>query len=72
MKRDGDLEREPYYLLKILGLHKERNLDRRISHNLEDVSQIDLGNAAIGTFGTYDYYRYKICKKRFLLESLAE
>lgn len=72
VKRDGDLEREPYYLLKILGLHKERNLDRRISHNLEDVSQIDLGNAAIGTFGTYDYYRYKICKKRFLLESLAE
>ena len=72
VKRDGDLEREPYYLLKILGLHKERNLDRRINHNLEDVSQIDLGSAAIGVFDTYDYYRYKICKKRFLLESLSE
>lgn len=72
VKRDGDLEREPYYLLKILGLKKDRNIDRRFNHEMADVSEIQLKDSAVGNFNTYDYYRYKICKKRFLLESLSE
>lgn len=72
VKRDGELEREPYYLLKILGLNKDRNLDRRINHSLEDTTRIGFESAAVGEFDTFDYYRYRICKKRFLLESLAE
>ncbi len=72
VKRDGDLEREPYYLLKILGVHKDRNMDRRINHELVETSDIQLSNATIGQFDSYDYYRFKICKKKFLLEILAE
>lgn len=72
VKRDGDLEREPYYLLKILGIDKERNLNRRINHELVDVSNIQISNASTGQFDSFDYYRYKICKKKFLLESLTE
>lgn len=72
VKRDGDLEREPYYLLKILGLNKDRDIDRRINHTMVDSSEIKLENEATGGFAAYDYYRYKICKKRFLLESLVE
>ena len=72
VKRDGDLEREPYYLLKILGINKERNIDRRISHSLEECSHITFKDAMVGNFDSFDYYRYRICKKRFLLESLVE
>ncbi len=72
VKRDGDLEREPYYLLKILGIHIDRNLDRRINHELPDVSGIEFKNTAIGQFDKYDYYRFKICKRKLLLESLTE
>lgn len=61
VKRDGDLEREPYYLLKILGVDKKRNIDRIISRKLEDVSKIQFKNSSLGTYSLYDYYRYKIC-----------
>ncbi len=72
VKRDGDLEREPYYLLKILGVDKKRNIDRIISRKLEDVSEIQFKNCSLGAYSLFDYYRYKICKKRFLFETLAE
>ena len=72
VKRDGDLEREPYYLLKILGIEKKRNVDRILKRKLEDVSDIRFINTSTGTYSSYDYYRYKICKRRFLFETLTE
>lgn len=72
VKRDGEQEREPYYLLKILGIRKERNIDRRIRDTLEDVSDIQFSKGISGKYSSYDYYRYKICKQRFLMETLAE
>ena len=72
VKRDGDLEREPYYLLKILGIEKKRNIDRIINRKLEDVSDIQIKDSSLGTYSMYDYYRYRICKKRFLFETLTE
>lgn len=72
VKRDGDLERKPYYLLKILGIEKKRNVDRIMKRKLEDVSDIQFINASTGTYSSYDYYRYKICKRRFLFETLTE
>lgn len=72
VKRDGDQEREPYYLLKILGIKKERNIDTRINHRLEDISGIQIRSGNSGKYNSYDYYRFKICKRRFLLESLVE
>ena len=72
VKRDGDQEREPYYLLKILGIKKERNIDRRINHKIDPLSDIQIKNGISGKYQNFDYYRFKICKKRFLLESLVE
>lgn len=72
VKRDGDREREPYYLLKILGIKKERNIDRRMNHKMDPFSDIQIKNGILGKYQNYDYYRFKICKKRFLLESLVE
>lgn len=72
VKRDGDQEREPYYLLKILGIKKVRNADRRMNYEMELPSNIQIVNGVLGKYQNYDYYRFKICKKRFLLESLVE
>ena len=72
VKRNGDQEREPYYLLKILGVKKERNIDRRINHEIDPLSDIQIKNGISGKYQNFDYYRFKICKKRFLLESLVE
>lgn len=72
VKKDGDVEREPYYLLKILGVNKVPNVNTRFDHKLEDVSSIDFMDVDAGKYSIYDYYRYKICKKRMLFESLVE
>ncbi|NYB74956.1 hypothetical protein HZF24_12480 [Sedimentibacter hydroxybenzoicus DSM 7310] len=72
VKRDGDQEREPYYLLKILGIKKERNIDKRIKNKLEDFSDINFKVGSVGKYTSYDYYRYRICKQRFLFETLSE
>ena len=72
VKRNGDKEREPYYLLKILGLKKEKYSKIKISKKLEDSSAIQIYNGAVGSFDSYDYYRYRICKYKFLTETLIE
>lgn len=72
VRRDGDKEREPYYLLKMLGLKKVKYSSAKISRRLEDSSQIDFEGNRTGSFNVYDYYRYRICKYKFLTESLIE
>lgn len=72
VKRDGDRIRDPYYLLSILGVDKKRYVDKRISQKLKPVSDVQIDGTVAGKYRVYDYYRYKICKKRFLLESLTE
>lgn len=72
VKHNGDREREPYYLLKILGLKKKKYSRIKISKRQEDSSAIQISNGAAGSFNSYDYYRYRICKYRFLTETLIE
>ena len=72
VKRDGDREREPYYLLKILGIKKKKYSNFKISRKVGDTSEIKINNGFAGTFNSYDYYRYRICKYRFLTETLIE
>ena len=72
VKRDGDKEREPYYLLRILGLNKTKYASTKVSNRLADSSAIRIDGRGKGTFNTYDYYRYRICKYRFLTETLIE
>lgn len=72
VKHNGDKEREPYYLLKILGLKKKKYSRVKISKKLESSSSIQICNGAAGSFDSYDYYRYRICKYRFLTETLIE
>ena len=72
VKRDGEKEREPYYLLKMLGVRKRIYDDTRTGKYLEDVSKLACVEGAQVKYNEYDYYRYKICKYKFLLESLIE
>ena len=72
VKHDGDKEREPYYLLKILGLKKTKYSSTKVSRRLEDSSDIGIAGRGIGDFEIYDYYRFRICKYRFLTETLIE
>ena len=72
VKREGDREREPYYLLNILGIKKKKYSSDKVSKRLENTSHIEIENGATGSFDAYDYYRYRICKYRFLMESLVE
>ena len=72
VKRDGDKEREPYYLLKILGIKIHPYEETRIGQHIEDVSNISTRGTPIKKYNEYDYYRYRICKYKFLLESIIE
>lgn len=72
VKRNGDREREPYYLLKILGVKKVSYEETKVGTYLPSVSEINTKGSGPGKFSEYDYYRYRICKYRFLLESIIE
>lgn len=72
VRRDGDKEREPYYLLKMLGVKRLKYEETKTGKYLENLQGISVNAHEMGKFDEYDYYRFKICKYRFLLESLIE
>lgn len=72
VKKDGEKEREPYYLLKILGINSNRYMDTRTSEKNPSVQDINIAEGKDIKYSIYDYYRYNICKRKFLLETLAE
>lgn len=71
IKHDDDKELEVYYLLKLLN-HTTTNFEeQRFSKYIPvDNSEIDLAQDV--NYNSVDYYKYKICKYKFLLESLIE
>ena len=72
IKCDGDNEREPYYLLKMLGVKTVKYVNTKFGKKLDALTDINTNKSALGNFDEYDYYRFKICKHRFLLETLIE
>lgn len=72
VKRKGDQEREPYYLLKLLGIKKKKYYESKLGESLEKSTDINIKYAATTNFKEFDYYRWKICRYRFLLETLVE
>lgn len=72
IKKKDERDRELYYLLKILGLKEENYLCYRENIDLKDTSLIQFSKKENVDFEKYDYYKYKICPYKFLLESIAE
>ena len=69
VKNVDDKENELFYILKILGAKKtltfENEDNKRTGIPQRFTMDIDTSN----NYGQYDYFRYRICKYRFLLES---
>ena len=72
IKNENDGESELYYLLRILNAKitpYEPQIDNR-GQKKADFIQID--NFEMGEFDQYDLMRYRICKYKFLMESIIE
>lgn len=72
VKRNDEKNQTLYSLLKILGFKVIPYKTICNNNTLKDCSSISVAGKADGTFSEFDYYRYQICKYRFLNESLLE
>ena len=71
VKHDGEKEKDPYYLLKILGIDKIAYTESKVGKRLPYIDLMTLENNS-RSFDELDYYKYRICKYKFLLESIIE
>ena len=71
IKNDDDKQNELYYILKLLGVKKERNTHNTTSKKQNLDLTVNLG-VNRSKFVDLDGYRRRICGYRFALESLIE
>lgn len=72
VKNVDENENEMFYLLKILEAQKAYPIDKPTGVLSEAVRHFRLEINPVNHYGQYDFYRYRICKYRFLLESTIE
>lgn len=72
IKTNGEKELAPYYLLKVLGARKSKYEETKFGKFLEKPTYVGPIGTSSSPYTEFDYYRYKICKYRFLLESIVE
>lgn len=72
VKNVDDKENEMFYLLKILDAQKVYPKEKPTGTLPETVRNLRLELSTENNYGQYDFYRYRICKYRFLLESTIE
>lgn len=72
VKNVDDKENEMFYLLKILNARKAYPEDKSTSIVPSTAKSLFLELDTTNNYRQYDYYRYRICKYRFLLESTIE
>ena len=72
VKRDGERDQTLYSLLKILGFKVVPYQVKRVGKQDHTPSEIQISSHGNSAFTEFDYCRYRICKYRFLSESLLE
>ena len=72
VKNVDDKENEMFYLLKILEARKVYPKDNPTVKFPKAIRHFHLKIDSTNRYGQYDFYRYRICKYRFLLESTLE
>lgn len=72
VKNVDDKENEMYYLLKILEVKKVYPDDKPVVRKTKATKNLIIELDRANNYGQYDYFRYRICKYRFLLESTIE
>lgn len=71
VKKGRKSDKEQYYLLKMLGI-KEKKHYKDFSIPEESVKMSRLDSSTESNFDHYDVYKFRLCKYKFLLESLLE
>ena len=69
VKNVDDKENELFYILKILGAKKILPPDSGDKKRAVIPQKLTVDIDTSNNYGQYDYFRYRICKYRFLLES---
>lgn len=74
VRRDGERSKTPYSRLTMLGAKVAPLNETRLGHRLQELPDIAVGvnGGAITPYDKFDYFRFRICKYRFLLESIIE
>jgi hypothetical protein len=74
VRRDGDKERTPYSRLTMLGAKIVPLNEVRLGHRLPELPSITVGGHVESSlaYDQFDLFRFRICKYRFLLESIIE
>lgn len=72
VKNVDDKENEMFYLMKILEAKKVYPEDKPAEKLPEVIRYLRLDIDSTNNYGQFDFYRYRICKYRFLLESTIE
>ena len=74
VRRDGERNKTPYSRLTMLGARVVPLNETRLGHRLQELPDIAVGisGSANASFDKFDYFRFRICKYRFLLESIIE
>ena len=72
IKREGDCESELYYLLRILGAKVSPYEPEMKDDYRKKADYIQIEGFKMNEFNQYDLMRYRLCKYRFLMESVIE
>lgn len=72
VKNVDDKENEMFYLMKILEAKKVYPEEKTVEKLPEAIRQLRLDIDPTNNYDQFDFFRYRICKYRFLLESTIE
>ncbi len=72
IKNEGDKESGLYYLFRILNAKISQYEPESIELHQKKSDYIQIEGFKMGTFNQYDLMRYRLCKFRFLMESVIE
>lgn len=72
IKNENGDEKDLYYLLKALNAKKVAYKLNEVNNKRKNDEFIDSQQSAYNQFSKYDLIKYRLCKYRFLLESLIE
>lgn len=72
IKNEGDSESELYYLFRILNAKVSPYKPDVVELHQKNSNYIQIEGFKMGSFNQYDLMRYRLCKYRFLMESVIE
>ena len=72
IKNENNTENELYYLLRVLNADIRPYVPGAVNNYRKDASYIEIENPTGKSFTQYDLMKFRLCKYRFLLDSVIE